>query len=529
MKRIRLIIIAITLIASLTISCITASGFEMPSSETANDYNTIAHHYFEKLGNNIPQNEVGSCVYVSMAMLLSFYDFYWDDSFVVEKFEENIKNMETGEDYRLLYTVTSANLDRVPYLKLENNEWKTFEANDGSYSSFVNDPENKLKYIHLYLISIGTSLGFHYGDERDTDYGVKPDEQIEILDAYLDSIFGPADYYRSDGNYADNLPVEIHYIDETDEGVSRQDVIDAIKTQVVNGNPVMYGGYKLADTGDKTKTSNEDSDGDGKVGHSMIAYNWTGDLDAEFDIELHKGHIGSTKTTINTTEYDLNIDAMWIEINENILPHSCPEEEENYNFVERTTGKAVCSCQIYGEKHTEHKNEVFCVYNTSPTQHDYICICGKNIVGEHKYTTYNGLTSTSHTAICECGYSVNQTHELIYWKNSSTHHKMGCVCGYDYGLEEHSFTNTYYSAEKHKSECACGYVEYSVHDHASVSIISNSLHKSICSCGYEYTEMHFFKQTTPRYSSCVYCGYTRDEWGPGQSIITGTEDEEESE
>lgn len=45
MKRIRLIIIAITLIASLTISCITASGFEMPSSETANDYNTIAHHY----------------------------------------------------------------------------------------------------------------------------------------------------------------------------------------------------------------------------------------------------------------------------------------------------------------------------------------------------------------------------------------------------------------------------------------------------------------------------------------------------
>ena len=104
MKRIRLLVIAITLIVSLTISCISASGLEIPSSETANDFNTIAHHYFEKLGDNIPNNEVGSCVYVSMAMLLSFYDFYWNDSFVAEKYEENIKNMETGEDDRLLYT-----------------------------------------------------------------------------------------------------------------------------------------------------------------------------------------------------------------------------------------------------------------------------------------------------------------------------------------------------------------------------------------------------------------------------------------
>ena len=459
MKRIKLIIIAITLIASLTISCITVSGLEIPSSETANDYNTIAHHYFDTLGDSIPNNVVGSCVYVSMAMLLSFYDFYWDDSFVAEKYEENIKNTETGEDDRLLYTVTSSNLDHVPYLKLENDEWKDLESNDGVYSNFVNDPNNQLKYFHLYLISIGTNLGFHYGDERDTDYGINLNEQIAILDAYLDSIFGSADYYRSDGNYADNLPVEIHYINETDEGVSHQDVIDAIKTQVVNGNPVMYGGFRLADAGDKTKTSNEDFDGDGKVGHSMVAYNWTGDLNAEYDIELHKGHIGSTKTTINTTEYDLNIDAMWIEINENILPHACPEEEENYNFVERTTGKAVCSCQIYGEKHPKHKNEVFRVYNnTSPTQHDYICICGKNIVGEHKYTSYNGLTSTSHTAVCECGYSTSKAHVFTY------------------------------------------------------ESISSLYHISVCACGYTTTGMHTTRAIDNRYSACTLCGEVFDSW-----------------
>ena len=85
------------------------------------------------------------------------------------------------------------------------------------------------------------------------------------------------------------------------------------------------------------------------------------------------------------------------------------------------------------------------------------------------------------------------------------------------------------NATSHTYECVWGDLITETHNHASVSIISNSLHKSTCSCGYEYTEMHFFKQTSPRYSSCIYCGYTRDEWGSGGNIIMGTENEEESE
>ncbi len=111
---------------------------------------------------------------------------------------------------------------------------------------------------------------------------------------------------------------------------------------------------------------------------------------------------------------------------------------------------------------------------------------------------------------------------------------VACACEFYGDLHPkhvHNSSGTLISsnATSHTYECVWGDLITETHNHASNSIISNSLHKSICSCGYEYTEMHLFKQMSPRYSSCIYCGYTRDAWAPGHSIIMGTEDEEERE
>ena len=42
-------------------------------------------------------------------------------------------------------------------------------------------------------------------------------------------------------------------------------------------------------------------------------------------------------------------------------------------------------------------------------------------------------------------------------------------------------------------------------------------------------EAHVFVQTGIRYSVCKFCGYTRDNTGPGGNVIMGEKTEEEKE
>lgn len=43
--------------------------------------------YFSNLKENIGNNSHGSCSYVALAMLISFYDSYWNDLFIPEEYD----------------------------------------------------------------------------------------------------------------------------------------------------------------------------------------------------------------------------------------------------------------------------------------------------------------------------------------------------------------------------------------------------------------------------------------------------------
>lgn len=55
--------------------------YDNDDSISLNNY--YATHYFYNLKNNFSNNLVGSCAYVALSMLLSFYDTYWDDSYIL--------------------------------------------------------------------------------------------------------------------------------------------------------------------------------------------------------------------------------------------------------------------------------------------------------------------------------------------------------------------------------------------------------------------------------------------------------------
>lgn len=54
-----------------------------------------APYYFKNLTNNFPVNSHGSCNYTAVAMLLSFYDTYWNDNIIPDNYEVNT-NLNTS-------------------------------------------------------------------------------------------------------------------------------------------------------------------------------------------------------------------------------------------------------------------------------------------------------------------------------------------------------------------------------------------------------------------------------------------------
>ena len=228
-------------------------------------------------------------------------------------------------------------------------------------------------------------------------YGVGVVHIASILDDYLDEKFGEDLYYNSVfPNSYSNDTITIKVMQSDGIIVTDNDVVEKIYELLSEEIPVIY-------SADKKQTRSDETDDSQKSGHVMVAYD-TIEGEEDIDFKMHKGWIDDPYVNFSDTEYDSNIGILWLEINESQLAHSC-----NNNYV-LETGGSVCSCQIYGEKHPEHEHEVFETYSTSATQHNYMCICGKNLTEPHNFT-YTSINSLYHSATCTtCGYTYTEMH-----------------------------------------------------------------------------------------------------------------------
>lgn len=434
MKKTRMKLISVVLIISMM------SGILLiHSSANEVEYDKIAHNYFEQLGNKIPNNIHGSCGYVAMSMLLSFYDIYWNNTFVDDKYMDPLQP-SVG-----LYSDYPGN---VPTLLLEKNDkafpnidstqdddntiesepTKTDEELENEYRAFIADKSGD--YFHMYLLSLGIQSGLHPTDDDELGFGITVNEMAVLLDGYLDSKFGQADYYRTDQNYGSNAKITIHTVSENKNGKTRNDVINAIKTQVGSGNPVIYGADRISS--DATSRSSDTGNNKDKEGHFMVAYHQT-----DSDIWFHNGQFNNDEgqtELFSTTTYNLGIEAIWIEINENLLPHSC---SYRYKYNKTNGSEAVCSCNAY-KNHPAHIHRV-CEYestsNSSDT-HIYNCYCS-SFEEAHLYDSYKNLGTSEHRIYCDCGASITAEHS--YYRYSSfgaSGHRIYCNCG-DYIFESH--------------------------------------------------------------------------------------------
>jgi hypothetical protein len=371
MKKVKTKILSVVLIISLLLSVL---AIQVSANQSSALFNSVAHHFFDGLGGEIPLNKHGSCVLVAMSLIFAFYDIYWNDAFVAVNYE--------SDDLGYFYA-TSAYPESELGIKVADLTAEQVN-NKAAYTTFALENENE--YLLMKLISLCFDIGIFDGTE--STFGITTSEIPTILDAYFDEIFGNADYYKEDGNYDSTLPVTIHKIRESSE-IDRQSVIDAIEAQVALGNPVIYTG----------------GDDDGR--HAMVAY-----AEKNYDILLHTGKGVAPLDTVSQTGYQYDIAAVWIEINEDVLPHEC---SGNYSY---NNGTAVaCSCQAYRTLHPEHRHEVAAnswEYNSD--KHTYRCVWGCNVEDWHAFRC-TSVSASYHSAVCNCGYTTVLPHLFVTAEN----------------------------------------------------------------------------------------------------------------
>lgn len=322
-----------------------------------------------------------TCPYVAMSLLLTFYDSYWNDRFVDDHYE-----WEKGK-----YNSTNDKLEDTFAPKIEGMDWKDYT--DTNYPNVEEDQlyqyyrdyaiANAGNFLEPYLISIGMSLGYH--PATDETLGLSAIETIVVLSYYLYSI----------RNFTEN-EVVINYLHE-DNG----DVEGKIRERIASGFPVLYIGHRIVESTDNTKA--QGSENSETVGHVLVAYG----LNNVNDIMLHTGYDENHLQSYKYTNYKYDRAIIWLEINEENLPHVCSDA-----YVDSVTDETYCACEVYCGSHpngTHAAGDGYLSYTNAG--HNKPCKrCEKTVFVSHSYTHTPCNNNNYHLSTCACGYTTNTGH-----------------------------------------------------------------------------------------------------------------------
>ncbi|MBQ8302081.1 MAG: hypothetical protein IJX97_00850 [Clostridia bacterium] len=429
-----------------------------------------------------------SCSYTAMSMLLSFYDSYWRDDFIVSADGINETDWEQG-----VYNPTTDTLIETFSASEEAEKWSNFANSDESnYNEFVIHPDYD-HYLESYLISLAKEINLC--DEDDTVFGLKGYEIVDFLEYYL---------YDVRGFTEDQITVHMQ------RAVNLEGGDELLFEQMVNhinaGFPLIYAGSDL--TIDFSQIEFFDQIVSQTGGHAMIAYSFDGTIENPTDINLHTGwsryeHIES----VNGTEYNVWNLIIWLEIDEENLPHQCTDAYRN-----PANTQSFCACQVYST-HPAHNN-------------NHISVNGNNKFNDtHHYTN-----------ACHCDQagpdSVLTPHDLSYdYTESSNNHFEECSgCEYSETVE-HTYNGLVQVSDTHHvGVCACGAEGTTTAAHYEAGYVAESkdIHYVYCKCGYRIsTDYHSFVPVNARFSACRDCGYIKDRSVIGETI-KGVEDEYET-
>ena len=494
------------------------TGQYVPSNTVFLEDNYAAY-YFSQLKENFGYNHKGTCSYVATAMLLSYYDTYWDDSII-----ERTVNGVTNEDWDKVqdgFDVSKSIKENTQSPGVKNDE--TIVNNEKTRLGLVTNDiltdsdydvlitPNSNQYFHFELLRLGKYvLGM--------DYALYPWDVVDLLEYYL---------YNIRGYTASQVPIEYKNWANF-EGNKRDYIID----KVVKGIPVLVCGGNI--------------DISEPWFHTYIIYDYD---EANDELYCHLGWVKDkyypykeyTHIAFSSIDGTLIGGAITLDFR---TEHSC---SNNYQYYD-DDGNLQSKCSCYFPCHDEHEH----TYIIEDATHTYTCGCVATNSGAIPHSfTYTKLSSYEHQKQCvDCGYTVIEGHVLNYSSvNSDVNHRERCtLCDY-VGIATHNYQCDGTVNSVHTERCEnCNHTHEGLTNGEFISINSSS-HSAVCSTceyavsttphnwvysslGIQYHEGHcadcgaikslreahsWTLADNPSYVKCLFCGHLKIK--PGNDII----------
>lgn len=262
-----------------------------------NHYSTL---YFSNLNEHFANNSHGTCSFVSIGMLLSFYDSYWNDNIISENFDVQSNFSSTSpisQDFEFPpFGITS------PGIGFEENSIVS-GMTIADYRSFVLQNENT--YFQSKLLILAES---YFGSSRfDTSinpYGMTFQEINDFLEYYLFTFksFTSQDFTISSSNGYPN------------------DVMSFTVSNILSGKPVLI-------------RANSSIFG----GHAMIAYDYDSNTGELF---VHPGW----KDNNNNALTHVSLNQLGISQIEDAIVINTSSSHTHSNNYHSSHGNNLCSC-----------------------------------------------------------------------------------------------------------------------------------------------------------------------------------------
>ena len=278
--------------------------YELAAKDDVDAYinDTYASYYFKNLRENFGNNVYGSCAYVSIGMLLSFYDAYWDDSFIANSYDLNSTYNSVSQSYADFSLVPSD--AESPGIRFEPMSMLP-ENNVDEYLNVA--AQNSNLYFQFKLFDLAKE---HFGsfslDGSQGTMGMNSQEIYDFLDYYIHGYKG----------YSNTDVVTNLYI-SSDDSLMKSNVV----TNVENGNPVIL----------VVKQPNT------VKAHSVVAYDYNS---GSGEIYVHTGwrdetnNIALTHVSLSDLGYTEIVSAISLQVNSSKnLGHKYYSESGDSSFA----------------------------------------------------------------------------------------------------------------------------------------------------------------------------------------------------
>lgn len=340
--------------------------------------------YFKYLKDNIIQNDSNICGYTAMSMIFSYYDNYWNDNFLPDKYESNssfyskktLWTVSPGCDNKRGDEILDINaLDNMSKINADKIVKKFFDSNvqaDGILGELLTIAE-ELGYIR-----------FHTQENNDyqTKLGVSLSLMTDVITEYLNRYIGSRNFEL----IVEEIDSSIYsqYNDYIDKNLGSDSILEIFKNEhnrlisllyevVSKGIPVIAGG--------KTKDD---------YGHAVVIYDAYVDENNNKVLVTNMGQMNSKQQVNFFDEFKVLTDFYYL-----TFPESFKHECSN-NFFDFSSNMNLCTCKLSTHIHDYNYKYI----NTE--RHYQKCFCKFVYSSKHIYEHETYINAKLY-GLCECG------------------------------------------------------------------------------------------------------------------------------